>query len=728
MQKRIWTVFTLLCLVVIAQAGNVVLTGRVIEKSSQHVMPGAHVYLKGTNVGTATNNKGVYRLSNLAPGTYQLIVSFSGFHRVIQEIEITEGVNQFDCQLEESKSHLGEVVVTGTGTAHHLKNAPVPTELITSKTIAKTGAIDFSDLMTSISPSFDFSPNSMGSGMKLNGLGNEHTLILINGKRIYGDVGDMNDLNRINPDNIERIEVVKGASSLLYGSDAIAGVINIITKESKQHVNFNSTSRLRKHNTWQQSNTLDLNAGKLSSSTSFGAKGSDGWQLSPIDEKGKETFAKAMNEYHDFTVGQNFSYKINDRLEAYAEGSYYEKEVDRNKSHDYGFYYKDVTLAGGIKYLLKNHDYLSLDVHNDRYQYYYRYYVDGNSYNANDLVENKDQRLNNWRLKYVNTLSEEHKLTLGADYQKEKMISNRVENGEADANTLGIYAQDEWNVLPNMDVVAGMRYVKHKEFGSAFTPKISLLYKLNPINLRATYGKGFKTPTIRELYYDYEKNSRGKQYIYKGNRELDPQRSNYYSLGVDFQKGFFSLNVSAYINEVDNLIENTPIDPLPGDKEAKIYRRQYLNIDEAVTKGVDVLVNSKLGFGFTLGGGYSYVDARDETADLWLEGVAHHYGNVNLSYDRKWNSYAFNASILGRLQDGKVYYDRNGNREDAKGYELWKLTTNHRFTNLGACIVEASLGVDNLFDYVDDRPYGSNYGTLSPGRTFFVGLKFNLSK
>ena len=148
-------------------------------------------------------------------------------------------------------------------------------------------------------------------------------------------------------------------------------------------------------------------------------------------------------------------------------------------------------------------------------------------------------------------------------------------------------------------------------------------------------------------------------------------------------------------------------------------------MEESRSQGFDILLNAKLGAGFTVGGGYSYVDAKDLIADERLDGVAQNYGNVRAAYDHSWKSYHVNANIMGRLQDEKSY--DNGD-DNAKGYNTWKLTTNHRFTNIGAFILEASIGVDNIFDYVDDSPYGSHYGTISPGRTIFAGLTINFAQ
>ena len=720
MQNFFWTIVVLLWgMGMSAYSQSTSLSGKIITSKSGKPLPGANIYFKGTNIGTASNNKGLYEFNNIKPGSYSLIVSFNGFKRISREVEIIEGRNEMDFSLEESNNNLGEVVVTGTGTAHHLKNAPVPTELISSKEVKSLGATDFNDLMLSLSPSFDFSPGTMGAFMKLNGLSNDFIVVLIDGKRIYGDVGGNLDLNRINPDIIERIEILKGASSLLYGSDAIAGVVNIITKESRQKSHFSNTTRIRGNNTWQQNNVVKVDAGRLSSHTSFSRKSSDGWQLSKYEEDGDElveTEEKTMKAYEDFTLSQKFEFAATSKLNFYAEGTYYQKDMFRQQSvADYGYYYQDETYGAGAKYLLDDKGYISFDYHHDQFLYYYRYNHDDadGDFMKDQKSINNDQRLDNARLKYLNVLSSNNTLTVGVDYLNEKMVSaDRLVDGEADAYTMALYAQDEMTFFDALDVVTGVRYVNHKEFGSAFTPKLSALYKLGNFNIRSTYGLGFKAPTLKELYYNYER----RGHVYLGNTELDPQKSEYLSAGVEYNTRIISLSVSAYRNNVDNLI-----DYVDGEGENV---RIHDNISEARSEGVDVLLDVRAGAGFSFGGGYSYVDARNLTNDIRLEGVAEHSGNIRLAYDYHWKNYALNANIFGRIQDEK-FYDGDPN---AKGFDLWNFTTNHTFSHLGSLIVELSAGVDNVFDYVDDSPLGSHYGTLTPGRTFFAGVRINFSE
>ncbi len=701
------------------------LSGKITTKKSDQPLPGAHVYLEGTTVGTATNNQGDFQLKNLKPGNYELIISFSGYQRIRKNVSIDDKSVDLQVQMEESTSNLGEVVVTGTGTAHHLKNAPVPTELLNAKAVKSVAANDFEDLMMSLSPSFDFNPNTMGSFMTLNGLRDDYIVVLLNGKRMYGDMGGNTDLNRINPDNIERVEILKGASSLLYGSDAIAGVVNIITKESHQKVNISNTTRIRSYNTLQQNNMLILNTGKFKSHTSFSHKSSDGWQLSEYEEDDGElvqTDEKAMKAYEDYSLTQKLDFDATPRLNVYAEGSMYEKDMFREPTvGSYGYNFEDYTYGAGAKYRMGGRDFISIDYHHDQYLYYYKYNQDYQDYKKGDRTENNDQRLDEVQVKYYKNISADNKLSVGIDYKNEQMYSDgRLAGGSADAYTTAVYAQEELTFFDVLDVVAGVRYVKHKEFGNAFTPKISVLYKIRDFNLRGTYGLGYKAPTLKELYYEYEKRGR----LYLGNTELEPQQSDFVSTGIEYNSGVLSASITGYRNNVNNMIDYETIDLQSGDDEKGIKtRRKHFNIEEARTQGVDFLFDVKAGYGFTVGGGYSLVDGMNLTSDTRLEGVAKHYGNVRLGYGRHWKKYHLNANVNGRLQDEKYYEDGN-----AKAYNIWDFVTRHRFIGMGDFIFEISAGIDNVFDFVDDRPFGVHYGTLTPGRTYFLAMNINFSR
>lgn len=157
---------------------------------------------------------------------------------------------------------LDEVVVTGTGTEHYLKDAPVQTEVITGKALEQYNGRSLDEILSALSPSITFSPGDMGSNIQLNGLKNDYILIMVNGKRMNGDIGGQNDLSIINPATIERIEIVKGASSSLYGSDAIAGVINIITKKNRDKVSVHQHDTRRQYDDLLQQRNNRFSNGK----------------------------------------------------------------------------------------------------------------------------------------------------------------------------------------------------------------------------------------------------------------------------------------------------------------------------------------------------------------------------------------------------------------------------------------------------------------------------------
>ena len=265
---------------------------------------------------------------------------------------------------------LNEVVVTGTGTEHYLKDAPVQTEVITGKALEQYQARSIDDLLGGLCPSLVFSESDMGGRMQMNGLDNDYILILVNGKRMNGDIGGQKDLNRINIADIERIEIVKGAASSLYGSDAIAGVINIITKRNKDKINVSNSTRVGEYGDIRQSNTVGIQIGKLSSTTSFNYKHTDGWRNTDQEwdqhQLKSGSVNKTVNRSSNYTINEFLSYKVNDRLELTAEGSHYERWAYRlcgpYKYNAYNFYYRNYTLAGGAKWKLKGRNLVTFDV------------------------------------------------------------------------------------------------------------------------------------------------------------------------------------------------------------------------------------------------------------------------------------------------------------------------------------------------------------------------------
>ena len=207
--------------------GQFTLKGRVIDAKSGKALIGANVRLIGTSIGIATNNKGEFILENIPEDTYTLRASYSGYE--VSSMKVNGNKDNILFRLAATPVNLNQVVVTGTGTHRRLKDSPVPIEVINGTDLKNAGVNSFEDALLLLNPSFNIRPTVMGSYFTLNGMSNKYILILVDVKIVAGDVSNNTDLSRIDMWRVKRIEILKGAASALYGSDAIAGVIYVIT-------------------------------------------------------------------------------------------------------------------------------------------------------------------------------------------------------------------------------------------------------------------------------------------------------------------------------------------------------------------------------------------------------------------------------------------------------------------------------------------------------------------
>ena len=300
------------------------------------------------------------------------------------------------------------------------------------------------DILSGLTASFAFSEDDMGSQMQLNGLGNDYILVLVDGKRIHGDVGGQNDLSLIDPQNIEKIEIVKGASSALYGSDAIAGVINIITKKHNEGFLIENSTRGGSYGDLRQHNGLGLGFGKVKSYTNFQLQHSDGWQNTATEDPSQTEFLiedsrnMTVNRHTNWQVSERLTYEPLKGLEFYAEGSTYWKRIYRPSGKypsDMKFYdleYRNQSLAAGGIWKWNKTDQLTLDVNWDRHAYYYYYTAEwamgdgldqkGNfttyyPYFRDDEVLQSDQRRTMAHLKGIFSLPYNNRLSGGLEWR-----------------------------------------------------------------------------------------------------------------------------------------------------------------------------------------------------------------------------------------------------------------------------------------------------------------------
>ena len=671
---------------------------------------------------------------------------------------------------------LQEVVVTGTGTQHLLKNAPVQTEVISGKMLQNYGGRSLEDILGGLTASFAFNEGDMGSQMQMNGLGNSYILILIDGKRIHGDNGGENDLGLIDPHNIERIEIVKGASSALYGSDAIAGVINIITKKhDTEGILVENTTRGGSHGELRQHNGIALNFGKFNSYTNFQLQHSDGWQNTSREDPHQTEYLitdsrnKTVNRYTNWQVAERLTYSPTEALELYLDGSIYRKRIYRPSGNHpgvdvktYDLRYNNASASAGGKWRLNDTDVLTLDVDWNRHAYHYDFtavtltdgMVNGHStsyfpYYPGQSQLQSDQQRTMAHLKGVFTLPYDNRLSVGIEWRYDWLKApNRVEGGKANDNTGALYVQDEWRFACGGNVAthltAGMRLNKNQQFGWRLTPKVSAMLSVgNDWRIRASWSQGFKTPTPKELHYQYVRDMNGI-YLYLGNTALKPQHSDYFSFGVEYNHGGFNITATGYYNHVRDMIAlvTIPNGEAPSDLYTKylpLKTRRYKNLESAKTYGADLTVRYRINREWTTGIGYSYLDTDAEVYDtehdimqsVVIDGMAHHKGNCFVTWSHTFrNDNTLGAGLYGRASTRR-YYQLNGN---GKGYHLWRLTSNYSFSprrgKQTPFTFNVEAGIDNIFNYIDKTDHGLHLGTTTPGTTLYAAftVRFNHGK
>lgn len=735
MKKRFLLSVAIGAIAVPMLAGNV--KGRVINAVTGLPVDGATIRVDDSLAGCITNNNGEFSISDIPEGNHTLRISHLGFAPLKYKISSSDFSNDIVIELEESYVNLAQVVVTGTGTHHRMADTPVPVTVITSADIKNSSATTLEEALTKLNPSFSFSTNGMGTTMTLNGIAQDYVLILLNGKKMAGE----DTYSRINIESVKRIEVLNGAASALYGTDAIGGVINIITDEPKNTIQATSNTRVSSHGRWSEAVSADVSVGKFSSFTNYRRSESDSWQLNPIDEDGLITGKMNSVGFFSNNFDQKFAYNATDKLSFYIRGNYYNHSTDRpensmsqdekdsdkfSPAYTYDVKHESFLYGAGAKYIINKNAYIEADFYSDNYKSEYEYF--GNdSHERGEISLQKRTAYYNANVKGIFSLGDNNKLSAGVEYINEHLKSEKTKSADPidkSMYTTALFAQDEWKISKYFYSVFGLRYIYHQNFNSYATPNISLMYKNKGFNLRASYAGGFRTPDLTQMYTTNESTTTSKLTI--PNTNLKPEKSNYYALNAEYTNSWLSVTATGFFNKIHDMI-NYRI--LSDEEAASLGYSEYSqvqqrdNIDKARVFGVNVFTNAYLGAGISLGVGYSYNDAMDETNDKPIDKSLKHSGSVNAKWGHTWGKYRLSVNVNGRIQ-GERYSQRY---DPAPKFSLWDLNTRHTF-NLKNIVLEPGIGIENIFNYKDDRPWNNNFATLTPGRSVYGSLVITFKK
>ena len=371
---------------------------------------------------------------------------------------------------------------------------------------------------------------------------------------------------------MKRIEVLDGAASSLYGSDAIAGVINIITDQPTQQLcSVTSDTRVSGHGVLTESVNLDIYKDGFGSYTSFTHDRADSYQNNSLeyvkgsDTETQQTIAPYFTGYRSNIIGQKFTYAPNQHLALNAALDYSYKITDRPETAtvpegspsgtkaptggtDYEMRYKGLRWNVGAIYKFTNRNSLQADFTVDRFRYGKEYDVATKDYAIGDYVQSKKQRMIEGGLKAILGLTNNATTIVGADWRKDYLTAT---SGNIDQHvyTLAAYTQHEHRFSVGQgsaSATIGIRYNYHETFGTHLTPKAALMYSLGPVNIRATYSAGFRAPGLDELYYHYYSVNRGKPQISFGNKDLSPEKSHYYSLNAEYRTQKVAVSLTGF--------------------------------------------------------------------------------------------------------------------------------------------------------------------------------------
>lgn len=681
-------------------------------------------------------------------------------------------------QEEVKEKTMKELVVTATGTQHTLKDVPVQTEVISRKMLDSFGGKSIEEILSSLTASFAFAEGDMGSQMQLGGLGNSYILVLVDGKRLHGDVGGENDLGLIDPQNIERIEIVKGAQSALYGSDAMAGVINIITKKHTEKGFYaDNVTRYGMYNDLRQHNTFAFNLGKFGSQTNFQMQRNDGWQ-NTAEEYAEgmvltDSRNKTVNMFRNWQLAERLAYQPIRDLELYAEGSYYKKNICRPQNgrhpscdvYTYDLRYNNASAAVGGKWYLPSEkgkgkseklngsrNYLQLDIDWNKHAYYYDYtartyetvLLKGEEYGpmegewypvmmypGQSKLQSDQQRIMT-QAKGVFYLPFQNTLNAGLEYRYDYLNApDRTENGSASDWTSALYVQDEFDQLGWLNLTAGLRLVGNRNFGVRMTPKVSAMFSVGDFRFRMGWSQGLKTPTVKELHYRYLHVMGSSTFFNIGNLDLDPQTSNYYSANIEYRGRKFTASVTGYLNKLDNMIAlvNVPVGEIPagittaylGDGSNNVQARMYKNMDDARTYGIDVTLSYQVMKDLMLNSAYSWLNTEANLYDASKDRM--NSVTIDGTAHHKWSASAMYSHLFCTWYKLGINLSTRGsstrfyqNNRNGKPYQIWRINTTHDFGKPGKMLAyRVELGVDNIFNYVDRTMHPYHLGNNTPG-------------
>lgn len=750
-----------------AFAQNVEITGTVITSKGDPI-PDATVFLNERFWDT-TNKKGRFSILGSSSGELTLIVNSLGYYEKKVSIDTTSSKKSFiEIILREKVYKDDEVVVTASRSEKNLEDVSVPISVVDKKEIEQSGSIRLSDVLAEQIGMNIVSDH--GTGIQVQGFDPEYTLIMIDNQPVIGRTAGTLDLTRLAVGNIKQIEIVKGPSSALWGSDALAGVINIITDRGDDPLNIDLNTRYGTNNSYDGSSNITFKKDRLNGRLFGNINGTDGYDLNT------QSLAPTVPEYQNYTFSGGLDYRATDRLIFKLNSRYFQEDLDylteatiEGKSEiiagDQTQF--DYSISPEIAFTASDRQLFELIGFTSRFDSKTRENITES--NAVFSSTNFDQTLNKIELKSSTFWNEEHTTVAGVGINQEDLISDNYAEIPAFTSFFS-FGQHEWKFSEELSVTGGFRFDAHSEYSSQFSPKLSTLYKPNDfIHFRASVGSGFKAPAFNQLFLNFTNATvgysvfgtstvvQGMQELQESGRidsvlvpvsqvtDIRAESSFSYNAGFEiFPHSTLRFKTNFFRNNVQDMIDSQRIAFKTNGQSVF----SYFNLNQVYTQGIE----TELQFtpdavpGLRLGLGYQFLDARQEfkiqfddvengqvvsktkTEYGIIPNRSKHTGNFKVFYliEKLDLETSFRASFRG-----KYGVDFNGNEQvDAGEYVLEANNAEEAFdkTIMNFSIAKTffdrfrwMVGINNLTGYQN-----AEFLPSQPGTTFYTQININL--
>ncbi|MBZ4041892.1 TonB-dependent receptor [Flavobacterium hibisci] len=658
-------------------------------------------------------------------------------------------------------NELSEVkVTTATRTERVISSLPLPMTIITAETIIKSGVTRLNEILNEQTGIILIPDESGFEGIQMQGLDAAYTMILIDGVPLVGRSSGVLDLSRVSVGNIERIEIVKGASSALYGSEAMGGVINVITKKPKKDMFSGSLSyRYATFNTNDANANLLWKKKKLSANLFANFYATDGYDLN------KNTPLKNVEPFYNFTLQPKIYYDFSEHLKVIVSNRFYDMKMDNKAEINSEMYEGDATEKEWNSQVKLEHKWN--DKFYSEYELYATNYKNDSFLNDQNDVRYEDAYYDQWlfRPEIRTTFSVKNDKITGGIGVNHETLDRTYFDQSVKFNSQYVFLQYDWNPKEKWNILAGFRYDNHSEYASQFSPKLAVNYKINTnFSLKSSVGYGYKAPDFRQLFFDFTNPSVGytvlgynvaesrlNQFEEEGqllsrlagvnfDKPLEAESSINFNFGTYYKRNKLRIDINAFYNTIRNLIDTQIVATKTNSQN--IF--SYSNFNTIFTYGIEY--NSTYSFSkeFSLSLGYQYLIAKNKDVTDNFEDYQYirnselqtvqisksdyfglfnrskHTANMKFAYTFPKIKTDINLRVFYRSKYG--LFDSNGNqildRYDTfvNGY----LVTNLSVSKYIIDTIMLQAGANNLFDYTDPGQIPN-----LAGRQIFVRIQYN---